>query len=282
MLASVALIWLLAGRGTLSHQKLKMTVAETSLESLLAFDRNRDAKESNPFFNALLSHVQFAMRVQQEFLVNMARRFTTSIGEIKEQLDKLDQHQSASRVSGEIALRMRDCVDNMSRQADQLAVLARAEPSLFDRTQSQVVNLDGLIGEVLQTYSEQAKSRQIELKFDLEPVLVFGDRTLLRDMLDNLLDNAIRYSAIGGKVIVTCDAERGAVVLRVEDSGPGFPESERRILFDRLLPSGNIVGAGLGLAIIRDIAKAHGANIVLQQAAGGMGSVVLVNFPQDG
>ncbi|MGH8621392.1 MAG: sensor histidine kinase, partial [Burkholderiales bacterium] len=107
---------------------------------------------------------------------------------------------------------------------------------------------------------------------------------LVRDMLGNLLDNAIRYTQQGGQVTVRVTVAPAAVSLSVEDNGPGIPEPERARVFERfyrVLGTGT-EGCGLGLAIVREIASSHRAEVTLEAGAGGQGTVVRVTFPRAG
>jgi two-component system sensor histidine kinase TctE len=127
-------------------------------------------------------------------------------------------------------------------------------------------------------------ARNIDLGFDGAPgaVTIEGDALLIREMLGNLLDNAIRYTPPKGQVTVSVAAERGKVLLSVEDSGPGIPPAERERVFERfhrILGTGT-EGCGLGLAIVREIAQSHNADTRLGPRARGDGTLVTVVFPQ--
>jgi two-component system sensor histidine kinase TctE len=101
-------------------------------------------------------------------------------------------------------------------------------------------------------------------------------------MLGNLLDNAIRYTQRGGHVTVRVAAESGRVVLSVEDNGPGIPPDEREHVFERfhrVLGTG-AEGCGLGLAIVREIAQGHNADVRLTAGATGAGTLVSIAFPR--
>jgi two-component system sensor histidine kinase TctE len=100
-------------------------------------------------------------------------------------------------------------------------------------------------------------------------------------MVNNLLDNAIRYSQPGGNVTVRVEPDGERIALTVEDNGPGIPESDRERVFERfyrVLGSG-VEGCGLGLAIVREIAIRHNAEIALSPGAGGMGTLIKISFP---
>jgi two-component system sensor histidine kinase TctE len=132
--------------------------------------------------------------------------------------------------------------------------------------------------------------RRIDLGFEAPeaPVLVHGDPVLLRELVKNLLDNAIRYTQTEGAVTVRVAADRSELtaLLEVRDNGPGIAESERGLVFERfyrILGSGSD-GSGLGLAIVREIALQHNAQVTLTGAPTvhdpkRPGTIVGVRFP---
>lgn len=98
-------------------------------------------------------------------------------------------------------------------------------------------------------------------------------------MIDNLIDNSIRYSPAGSSVTVRCFYDNAVGVFAVEDSGPGIADAARELVFNRFYRLDHTTpGSGQGLAIVRDIALAHGANIVLGSGIGGQGTVFSVRF----
>ena len=133
---------------------------------------------------------------------------------------------------------------------------------------------------MVQYFVDEAGKKDIDIGFDLQPVQVAGDSFLLRDLVDNLVDNAVRYTPPGGTVTVRClRAQDGAGVLAIEDSGPGVPVHQRAVVFQRFMRlDDSIPGSGLGLAIVRDIAALHGARLELATAENGHGLKVGVYF----
>jgi signal transduction histidine kinase len=117
----------------------------------------------------------------------------------------------------------------------------------------------------------------IALELDALPTTVTGDADMLRILLRNLVDNAIRYTPAGGQVMVSI-TER---TLSVTDTGPGIPAAERERVFDRFhrLAGQEKEGSGLGLSIVARIAERHGAKIRLTDGEGGVGLRVEVEFP---
>jgi two-component system sensor histidine kinase TctE len=148
---------------------------------------------------------------------------------------------------------------------------------------NESVDLRQIARETTTEWVPRAIDRNIDLGFDAgsERAVVEGDALLLREMLTNLLDNAVRYTQPGGQVTVRVGHSAGAPVLAVEDNGPGIPESERARVFERfhrILGSG-AEGCGLGLAIVREIAQSHGATVALTPGAQDVGTVVTIVFP---
>jgi len=110
--------------------------------------------------------------------------------------------------------------------------------------------------------------------------MVRGNAQLLREMISNLIDNALHYTQSGGYVTVTV-AHQDGVILSVEDNGSGIPALEHERIFERFyrIPGTNGDGCGLGLAIVRDIARIHGARIAISTGHEGSGTCFLLHFP---
>jgi two-component system sensor histidine kinase TctE len=168
----------------------------------------------------------------------------------------------------------------MVRQSNQLLALARAEPGRAERKRLAPVDLADLVSQVVQYFVMAASKKQIDIGFELEPAPVVGDAFLLRDLIDNLIDNAVRYTPDGGTVTVSCGMRGTRSRLRVLDSGPGIAPSRRAEVFRRHVRlSADTTGSGLGLAIVRDVAQVHEATVTLSDPPLGGGLLVTVEFP---
>jgi two-component system sensor histidine kinase TctE len=134
---------------------------------------------------------------------------------------------------------------------------------------------------VAEEWVNRAIKRNIDLGFELEKAPALGDALLLRELLANLLDNALLYTPSGSQVTVRTLVRGGSAVLQVEDNGPGIPEEERSNVLERFyrLGEGADEGCGLGLAIVREIAQGHGAETVLGSPVSGQGLLVEIRFP---
>jgi two-component system sensor histidine kinase TctE len=235
-------------------------------------------------FDNLLARLQAGTRAQHEFLANVAHQLRTPLAGVKLQLEWLAEKHQDDLDSVKSVRLMLQSNQRMIRQTNQLLALARAEPSRFEKTRLEPLDLAALVGESIQHFVDQALARRIDLGFELQPAIVTGDAFLLRDLVDNLVDNALRYTPAGGTVTVRCfgaaNAGNGAPMLEVEDSGPGIASAERERVFSRFVRlAEHTSGSGLGLAIVRDIALAHGAKVAVATARSGQGALFQVAFP---
>ena len=135
--------------------------------------------------------------------------------------------------------------------------------------------------DVLGAHAEDALRRGLDLALEVEgPAVVSGDGTMLREMLVNLVDNALRYTPAPGEIVVGVARAGRRVTLTVADSGPGIPEAEREQVFERFyrIIGTQAEGSGLGLAIVREVVSGAGGTVDLGGAPGG-GLVVTVTLP---
>jgi two-component system sensor histidine kinase TctE len=152
----------------------------------------------------------------------------------------------------------------------------------MDRSVGDTIHLAGVAREACLELGAGAVAKRIDLGFEGErPVPVRGDPTLMRELVKNLVDNAIRYTPEGGHVTVRLSGAGEAPSIQVEDSGVGVAAADRERVFEPFyrLASSHQAGVGLGLSIVRDIARAHGASIDLGDGPEGTGLVVRVTFP---
>jgi two-component system sensor histidine kinase TctE len=169
--------------------------------------------------------------------------------------------------------------ERMIRQTNQLLALARAEPGRAIKARFAPLDLADVVAESVQVFVNQAQARRIDLGFELAPARVSGERFMLRDLVDNLVDNALRYTPEGGSVTVRTRAHTGTATLEVEDSGPGIPAAQRASVFQRHVRlDQQTSGSGLGLAIVRDISQVHRASATVADARVHGGALFAVTF----
>lgn len=231
-------------------------------------------------FNDLLGKVRDSARAREDFLADMAHQLRTPLAGLQLQLEWLaSRHGSDPGTANSIGL-MRLATGRMIRQTNQLLALARANPDGADAMRREPVDLAALVQESIQYFVDEAGKKGLDIGFELEPAPVTGDALRLRDLVDNLVDNALRYTPSGGSVTVRTQRAGDETVFAVEDSGPGIPPAKRSAVFQRHVRlDDRTTGSGLGLAIVQDIARAHRARVLLEDGPGGRGSVFTVRFP---
>ncbi|WP_426318261.1 sensor histidine kinase [Pseudoduganella sp. R-43] len=281
-LASVGLVWFSVTNGLAPLHKVKAGIQARSAEDLSPIPAGSVPLEVMPMvhsFNGLLERVREGAQAQQDFLANVAHQLRTPLAGLRTQIELLAAQERTPAAASSLAM-MQASTERMIRQVNQLLALARAEPGPLRKTRMERLSLDQLLEESIQHFVEQALRKEIDLGFDLQPTRVNGDRFMLRDLVDNLVDNAIRYTPPKGAVTVSCFPHLGGGMLTVEDSGPGIPQAKRAAVFQRFQRLDEKTnGSGIGLAIVRDIATAHGASVAIDTPASGRGALFSVYFP---
>lgn len=222
-------------------------------------------------------------------LLDNERRFTADAAH------ELRTPLAALALQAEVALRARDAAERDraleqilagSRRAghlvEQLLTLARLDPAV--RLALQPVRLDALAAEVCAGHGAAALEKGLALELEApDDGVVAGDPGLLRILLRNLVDNAVRYTPAGGRVVVRVAAAGDGIELGVCDNGPGIPAAERANVLQRFqrLAGQEIEGSGLGLSIVARIAELHGARLELADGIGAPGLAVRLQFRKD-
>ena len=277
---AVLLVWLALARGIAPLNELQRRIRGRDSSDLSPIDEREAPEEVSPLvraINDLLARLDQSMQSQKHFLADAAHQLKTPLAGLRTQAE-LAQREIDSGVSDPQAMkRSLQQISLASQRAahmvNQLLAMARAEDQQ-QATQKQAVNLSRLAREAVQDFVPRALEKQIDLGLESselnQPLLIHGNPTLLRELIRNLVDNALLYTPSGGTVTVRVldDPFGQVVVLQVEDSGPGIAVSEREqvfLPFYRVLGT-NVDGSGLGLAIVREIAQQHGAEVAVEDA----------------
>ncbi|QOY92889.1 sensor histidine kinase [Massilia sp. UMI-21] len=281
-LALVGLVWFSVGNGLAPLARLRARLDARGSHDLAPLSDSGMPRELAPLvsaFNALLGRIAAGARAQDDFRANVAHQLRTPLAGLRLQLEWLaGRHRDDPDTARTVELLLQ-ANERMIRQANQLLSLERAAPDRFERAHLAPLDLSTVVGEAVQAFVEQALRKEIDLGFDLAPTHVQGERHMLRDLVDNLIDNALRYTPERGRVTVYCRPAPDGALFAVEDSGPGIAPDQHARVFQRFVRlDEHSSGSGLGLAIVRDIAVAHGADVRLAGGRGG-GSVFTVRFP---
>jgi two-component system sensor histidine kinase TctE len=279
------MLWYAVGRGLAPLGTLRREIESRSHLDLSAVPEEDAPQEVRPLIHAineLLDRLSLALAAQQRFIADAAHQLRTPIAGLKTQTE-LALRQAPPGDAQATLRQLRTATERTTRLVNQLLSLARAEPPVGRVLRSvQRIDLAQLARDATTDWVPRALERGIDLGFDdcSTATPIEGDPFLLREMLNNLLDNAVRYTQSGGQVTVRVKCDGAHAVLAVEDNGPGIPDAERTRVFQRfyrVLGSGDD-GCGLGLAIVREIAQSHAAEVTLEDGAGGAGTTVVVTF----
>jgi len=166
----------------------------------------------------------------------------------------------------------------LSRLIDDLRTLALAESGAL-RLQKEPTDLATLVGETAASCQTQADKAGLTLSAEADPgLMIEADPERIRQVLENLIVNAVRYTPQGGTIRVRCVAEAARAVISVSDTGAGIPPDELPHIFDRFYKSRDSSGTGLGLAIAKNLVAAHGGEISAQSSVG-QGTTIRFTLP---
>jgi two-component system sensor histidine kinase TctE len=285
VVTSVAIAWFAVTEGLFPLQQMQVELDTRAPNDLSAVedDQPLELRPLAKAINGLLQRLEHDGKSRQTFLANVAHQLRTPLAGLQTQLTLLQDKHAADKDTAHALGLMMSAAERMTRQTNQLLVLARAEPTQIEMRRMEALSLDKLVEQVIDQFVQAALRKNIDIGFDLQPAPMVGDHFLLRDLIDNLVDNALRYTPAGGAVTVRCGARDKTAVFEVEDNGPGIPVADRGKIFSRFYRlDTKLPGTGLGLAIVGDIAKAHDATVTLDSGPGGVGTLFSVSFPLPG
>lgn len=222
---------------------------------------------------------------QRRFIADAAHQLRTPLAGLQAQVEAWAQAASHSgqaglKLSQTQITKLRDAARRTSQLANQLLALSRADSQAMAVQPMQRVDLKELCEAVLSMHLDAASRRRIDLGLDARPAWINGHEWLLREMLSNITDNAVRYTRDHGTVTIRCGVHGEEAFVEVDDDGPGIAPAERdRVVqrFYRVQGTGG-EGNGLGLAIADEIARVHHASLRFDTGPGGVGLRVQVRF----
>ncbi|RLJ68608.1 sensor histidine kinase [Sulfurisoma sediminicola] len=235
-------------------------------------------------FNEMMQRLEENLQAQQRFISDAAHQMKTPLTGLKMQAELALRETDPALMRADLE-RIAASTDRAAHLIYQLLQLARAEASHEKVHKAEQLGLEVLARAVTQDWVERAIAKGIDLGFEGTGrlLLIDGVPLLLREMLNNLIDNAIKYTQRGGHVTVRCRGDEFAM-LEVEDDGPGIPEADYERVFERFyrVLGTDTDGSGLGLPIVQEVAVLHSATVELGAGAWGHGTRVTVVFPRKG
>jgi two-component system, OmpR family, sensor kinase len=232
-------------------------------------------------FNGLLDRLAAALNHQRQFMADASHELRTPVSVVRTATQvtlsrddrSADEYRESLEIIGEQATRL-------TRVVDAMFLLSRAEADGVP-LRREFLNLDDLLVESARAVRVLAKQRGVKIATNgAEEVGLTGDATLLRRMVGNLLDNAVRHAEPDGSVSAGLERSADRVALSITNDGPGIPAADQARIFERFVRIGTSDGAGLGLPIARWIAEAHGGTLELDGSAPGRTTFV-VTLPLD-
>ncbi|MFC7515240.1 sensor histidine kinase [Herbaspirillum sp. GCM10030257] len=288
VLAAAALAWVAVRLVLRPLMQLKSDVESRAPTDLSDFNADLVHKEVRPLvvaMNGYMARLQTLIAGQRRFIADASHQLRTPLTVLKTQAE-LALRSNDPKAMREIVESIARTTDSTVHLANRLLTLARAEHGavVADMQRVSLVEVARQVGLEL---AQLAVRKDIDLSFhaDEGDVQVNANPLLLHELVSNLVDNAIRYTPPGGKVMLRITQDDGEPRLEVEDSGPGIVQSERERVFAPFYRAAsaqeaNVHGSGLGLTIVRDIAAMHKASVQLEEGTSGLGLKAQIRFPR--
>ncbi len=263
----LALVWFALARGLSPLAQLQERIRARPPDDLSPIESGQVPEEISPLvasLNDMLARLSQSIDMQKRFIADAAHQMKTPLAGMRmqselalRQTDQGEIHRSLEQLakSSEAATRL----------VNQLLALARAENQPQAGVAFADIELNAMARDTVLDWVPASFNQRIDLGFEEAdgPVHIAGNAIMLRELLSNLIDNALRYTPAGGSVTVRVRSEAAQALLEVEDTGPGIAPAERAHVFERFyrILGSNAEGSGLGLAIVREIAQQHGAEV---------------------
>jgi signal transduction histidine kinase len=231
-------------------------------------------------FNGVLDRLAAALHGQRQFMADASHELRTPVSVVRTTaqviLTKDTRPEHEYRESMEI---VEEQSSRLKRLVDAMFLLSRAEAQGIPLVREPLY-IDDMVGECARALQVLAADREVTIRTCGDSEVMFsGDPTLLKQLVGNLLDNAIRHAQTGGAVTATITRNDGRIAIRITDDGDGIALEDRERIFERFARvDSRSHGAGLGLPIARWIAEAHGGTLVLE-STGPTGSCFAVTLP---
>jgi two-component system sensor histidine kinase QseC len=237
--------------------------------------------------NALMQRLRESGERERRFIADAAHELRTPIAAMRVNVEALQAQRSLSERQNELLSGVLRSSDRATRLVGQLLRLMRSNAETPVAIQ-QPLQFDALVQERLAEMAALAQARKVELELVVQTqqagaaLLVRGESEDLMSLVDNLIDNATKYSPPGEAVQVELDRNGGWAMLTVTDRGPGIAPALRERVFDRFYrsPDQTQTGSGLGLAIVKAVVEKNRGRVVLEDAPGDIGGLrVTVYLP---
>jgi two-component system sensor histidine kinase BaeS len=230
-------------------------------------------------FDAMAASLEHEDRLRRALVADVAHELRTPVAIMQAETEALaDGMVTPSR---DALNSLNEEAVRLGRMVEDLQTLASAEAAGLELQRRQL-DLGRLAADAADSLASRFWEGKIKVEQDLPPTPILGDPRRLHQIVTNLLSNAAKYTPPGGKVVVRAARDGAYAVLEVADTGPGIPEDERALVWERFYRgrSGRLAdGSGIGLAVVKELVDAHGGQVKIDDVNGG-GARFTVRLPQ--
>jgi two-component system NtrC family sensor kinase len=229
-----------------------------------------------------ITYLKQVDRLKNEFVNTVSHDLRSPLTAILGYVDLLDRVGPVNDQQREFIHRVQISVESITSLVNDLLELGRIEAG-FD-SQNEIVPLEGILRYSLETVGGQISEKRLNIHLDLPLDIppIHGNPIRLRQMLDNLVGNAIKYTPEGGEITIEMEMQEEQEILRISDNGPGVPPADQPHIFEKFYRASNVPkgvgGSGLGLAIVKSIVDSHQGRIWVESLLG-QGSTFTVVLP---
>jgi len=229
-----------------------------------------------------ISHLKELDRIKSEFVTTVSHDLRSPLTAILGYVELIERAGPTTSQQDEFISRIKLSVEQITNLVSDLLDLGRIEAGLDSTHEETPISVLARYAVESMRVPAEAKGLSMELDVDDDLPMVNGDPIRLRQMIGNLLENAVKYTPSGGQVCLEANSEDSQIILRVLDDGPGIPPSDQPYLFDKFYRASNIPadvpGTGLGLSIVKSIVDHHNGRIWVDSQMG-EGTVFTVVLP---
>lgn len=264
--------------------KLKTELSERDINDLSPVNHSNIPDELQPLvtvLNNLFSRLSNAIEKQQRFISDAAHQLKTPLAGLKTQSEITLREKNALKRAHALN-KINQASENLSHLVNQLLTLSKAEPDSTSTITFEKIDLVSLAKEVSAEWVPKALEKNIDLGFYSEEKAanILGNKSLLRELMNNLIDNAIRYTPDDGKVTVGIKSFNNSINFYVQDNGIGISKDDKSRIFERFYRALGTQqeGSGLGLNIVKEIAERHHASVSFFSEGLNKGAIFTITF----
>lgn len=265
------------------NRQLQRITAENLAERLDVTSASDELGRLTLTINELLERLETSFTEQQRFVADASHELRTPLAILRGETDVALERERRPEEYRHSLLLIKEEAERLSRIVEDLFMLAR-RPVDARAVVKEQVDFSAMLSDCVRAAQVLAYPKNLSLQMNAEPsITLAGDDDLLKRMVLNLLDNAVKYTPEGGAISLEATAENGNVRMVVRDNGIGIPAEDQPYVFDRFYRvdkarSRSLGGAGLGLSIVHWIVTVHGGEVSLHSGPGG-GSMFVVELP---